>query len=151
MTQPSKRFDVWRRLYQRFLIEPFPSDGDVGVSTIISPTTDADALLRTTLIAGYTLSLIGSAGTFVNAVTVPDDKLWVVKGLHRAATTAVSQVDMRLGGSGFHFSISATAELYIPINDIRLPEGGNIGMLATADAGDSAINLLAIYEEEEMF
>jgi len=48
MTQPARRFDLWRRLYKRFLIEPLPAQegASPAIATVITPVTDADILLR---------------------------------------------------------------------------------------------------------
>ena len=152
MVQPAKRFDVWRRLYTRFRIEPFPASGEgPGVSTTITPITDADALLRDSTFGGDNMDLSGAAGFDVAAVTVPDGKTWIVKGLYRRATIADSSIRMRTGGAGMSFSALGTADLYVSIPNIRLTEGGTIGMLSTGDVGDDAVQILIAVEEEDVF
>jgi len=79
MVQPAKRFDLWRRLYTRFLIEPFPvTDGEgPAVSTLVQPVTDADELLK-----NYGLVTFNSASfdadQVVNGPTVPSGKRWLI-------------------------------------------------------------------------
>ena len=52
---PSKRFEVWSRLYGRFLLEPWPAEGGskAAVSAVIQPVTQADELVkRSTVVQG---------------------------------------------------------------------------------------------------
>jgi len=44
-TIPSRQLEVWRRLYDRYSLEPRPASVVPDVSKTIVPTTDADALL----------------------------------------------------------------------------------------------------------
>jgi len=45
-TIPSRALTVWRRLYTRYALEPFPATVSPDVSKTIQPITDADELLR---------------------------------------------------------------------------------------------------------
>jgi len=75
--QPSRIFDLWRRLYTRFLIEPRPAaDTDSpGVSTTILPVTDADELLRQHGIQSVNTASFNADGV-QGFLTVPAGKLW---------------------------------------------------------------------------
>lgn len=43
---PSRQYEIWRRLYTRYALEPLPALGSMAVvGTVVVPTTDADALL----------------------------------------------------------------------------------------------------------
>ena len=152
MVQPSKRFDVWRRLYARFKIEPFPATGEgPGVSTTITPITDADVLLRVAVFGGGTINLSASAGNKILVQSVPEGKVWIVKGVFRPTTVANSSLILRSGGAGLTISALDTAELFVPIPNIRLAESGGIGMLTTGNAGDNVVEMLTAYEEEDVF
>lgn len=69
---PSKRFEVWQRLYARFLLEPEPAEGsEAAVSSLVVPTTDADLLIRRIAVhQGSSGHAAGTAETLV-AFTVP--------------------------------------------------------------------------------
>jgi len=152
VTQPAKRFDVWRRLYTRFGIEPFPADGEgPAVSTTIIPVTDADILQSVTRFVGGNMNLSGAAGTFVSSNTVPDGKVWRVKGVHRDLTIAVSLVE--LGTSGLNMPVTGlgTADEFQALPDIRLAEGEQVGMLTTGDGGDALVGMRTAIEEEDVF
>jgi len=82
MTQPSKRFDLWRRLYDRFLIEPFPASEEgegPAIGTTILPVTDADALLRDPDLQTSTQAQTTSAIVYY---TVPAGERWYLVGYH---------------------------------------------------------------------
>lgn len=73
---PSKRFEVWQRLYSRFLLEPFPA-GRVGpdVSKTITPVTQADELFKKPVLQA--IDIPSFTGLRV-AHTVPSDERWVL-------------------------------------------------------------------------
>lgn len=77
MVQPSRRFSLWSRLQQRFLVESLPAQMSEtpGVLSTVQPITDADELL--TNWGGVDASTIsitaGLAGTF--GVVTPGDGL----------------------------------------------------------------------------
>ena len=154
MTQPSKRFDVWRRLYTRFLIEPFPAAvGDSpGVSTTITPVTDADILLKVPGIVDSGLNLTASAGTFVSSTIVPLGKIWTIKALARGPSIANTQLRIVLPNAEFlNVSILSTSAEFISLNDIRIPELTNVGLLTTGDGGETAVRFQIAKEEEDVF
>lgn len=153
MVQPAKRFDVWRRLYNRFLIEPFPAgEGDTpGVATTIFPVTDADKLLSVQVSATATNNLTAGAGTYVPYFTVPTGKRWRVKNFMRFGTTAVSAILVLVSGSAavhLNQQVVAGQELVL---DLPLDENGSMGLITTGDAGDGAVRADIVYEEEDAF
>ena len=152
MTQPAKRFDVWRRLYTRFGIEPFPAGGEgPAVSTTIQPVTDADSLQSVTRFTAGNVDLTPAAGTFVGSSTVPPDKVWRVKGLHRAATIAVSLMQLRKGSTAIPVSGFGLDDEFVALPDIRLEAGDQVGMLTTGNAGDNPVKVSVAVEEEDVF
>ena len=151
MVQPAKRFEVWQRLYTRFGIEPFPADGEgPSVSTTVMPITDADALLRTTIFADSPGNLTAAAGTYRPYFTVPEGKVWILKGMSRGPSIANTQMRL-VGQNPLDITILATAAEFVSLADIRLAEGQTLGMLTTGDGGDTAILLQVVLEEEDVF
>lgn len=74
---PAKRYAVWSRLYQRFLLEPAPAVGsNAFVAPVIQPITDADKLLQRSVVETIT-TVINNQATFV-IVTVPKGERWTL-------------------------------------------------------------------------
>lgn len=73
---PSKRFDVWSRLYARYLLEPHPAGVGVGVQPVIQPITDSDRLLQVPEVRVATVSIDSQAGFVMFAV--PDGERWLM-------------------------------------------------------------------------
>ena len=155
MVQPSKRFDIWRRLYTRFLIEPVPVSfsEQPGIGTIIQPITSADELLKIPqTLTGDSQDLQAAAGTFTVYHTVPAGKRWKVTVITRGATQANSRVRFRSKPGDDIMTISALATALLPIFlNVQLEEAGTIGMDTTGNAGDDAVFLSVYLEEEDAF
>jgi len=72
---PSKRFEVWSRLYGRFLLEPQPAGfPQAAVSPLIVPVTQADDLLR--LPEGRSENPTISGISTLTMFTVPPGERW---------------------------------------------------------------------------
>lgn len=84
---PSKRYDVWSRLYSRYKLEPFPSEGGsaASVAAIVQPVTQADELLKARQIAVETISVTGTG--IVTAHTVPKGERWTLRALRVAVSS----------------------------------------------------------------
>jgi len=93
LTQPAKRFDVWRRLYSRFLIEPLPAlqGGQPDIATTIQPITNSDELLRDIKLVNKTTSVTGT-GLF-SSLVVPTGKRWNVFCYHIDILTGTMTID----------------------------------------------------------
>lgn len=74
LTIPSRALEVWRRLYTRYSLEPFPASIGPDVSKTIQPVTQADLLLMTPEVRFNEFESVGSSD--VIAVTVPDGERW---------------------------------------------------------------------------
>jgi hypothetical protein len=89
---PSKQFDIWRRLYTRFGLEPGPAPGSRALlSTVIRPTTNIDDLLRAPAI-----EMVTGVATPVGVVTfftVPAGARWHLRALHCIRTAGDRTVD----------------------------------------------------------
>lgn len=75
---PSRALEVWRRLYTRYALEPFPASVGPDVLKTIVPVTQADQLLQTPEIREATVT--SSAGNIVTYHTVPAGERWEVYG-----------------------------------------------------------------------
>lgn len=150
-TIPSRALDVWRRLYTRFALEPYPASVGPDVLKTIVPVTDADVLLRTPAGQQADGDLTGSAGTYVAYFTVPTGRRWTLKMFLRVATTAASLVVVSVGGVAIGVSLSSTSTEVQHGISLTLDQGDSIGMLASGNAGDSSRSLEILYDEEDAF
>lgn len=98
-TIPSKRFDIWRRLYTRFLLEPAPASTGPDVGKTILPVTDADELLR---VPRIDTTVTGTLTVGLRPVrTVPDGERWrlhamdIARGSGDRTITRVSLTDVQ--------------------------------------------------------
>jgi len=72
-TIPSRQLEVWRRLYDRYSLEPRPATVVPDVSKTIVPITDADALLVNNGAILTTTSFGAAISSFENVFIVPAD------------------------------------------------------------------------------
>lgn len=156
MVQPSKLFDLWRRLYTRFAIEPLPAqDGpSPGVATTVFPVTDADELLKIQVANTVQLDLDITAGALVTAFTVPAGKRWRVRYARRSSSTVntrargiftPSQITIFLSVLGTSDEVLSHLEGFI------MEQGDIIGLESTDDVGDGSINFTLVVDESDAF
>jgi len=152
---PSKAFDIWRRLYTRFDLEPGPAVGGAPeVGTSIIPVTQVDDLLRLPkLKVSASTDLSGAGALTIPMLIVPGGERWKLVSLFRTSTIAASRIKViDEGGVTVNLSKGGTAEeLYIPGEGMVLDEGWALGMVETGDAGDTAELLQAHVEVEDAF
>jgi len=152
---PSKAFDVWRRLYARFELEPGPVVGSAPeVGTSIIPVTQVDDLLRTPRLIKSALTDLSGAGSLTIAmVTVPAGERWRVITIFRTSTIAGSRVKViDTEGVNANLSISGTGERMVePGATMTLDEGWALGMQETGDAGDTSEQLHVWADVEKAF
>lgn len=152
----SKSFDVWRRLYTRFQLEPGPSviGGVPEVGTSIIPVTQVDDLLRTAKVQVSGITDLSGGGAFAKRMlTVPTGKRWRVTTVHRTATTGGTRV-LIINKPGVSVNVSAvgTSEEMVVIGEaLILDEGWSIGMRETGDGADTAELVQATFTEEDAF
>ena len=130
---PSKRFDVWQRLYQRYTLEPGPV-GELSapaLSTLVVPTTSADRLLSMPDIRVSTFVVDAQETTF--AVSVPAGERWLVRYVRVAlvdGTWTHDRFDLQdPGGASIpinNYTQTATAELYEPFSPFTLDQAWQI-------------------------
>jgi len=155
LTQPSRRFTIWERLAERFLIEPIPvgvSDSP-SVSTMIQPTTNADELLRVPMATAQLNQDIQASASFFSLYTTAAGKRTHFKHAHRELTSAQTQLAVRYGGSGGVLSYLTVLDQSEQVWDgnIILDEGDQFGIITTGNAGDSSRDIDFIYELEDLF
>lgn len=140
---PSKRFDVWRRLYQRFLLEPSPAEASrAEVLTSIQPITDVDQIVADSTIRSATFDLTGSSGTFMG-FTVPAGERWRTGFIFREATTGNTHMRADLFDednalSEMRLSLQGTNEAFLDTRGLVLDEGERIGFNTSQNAGDGS-------------
>ena len=148
---PSKRFDVWRRLYTRFLLEPRPATVGVDVGKTIIPVTVVDLLLVRLAPQSAAQDISASAGAYVAFHTVPSGTRWVVKAYVRDTTTAATRVSVNINGTFLTITGSQTASQENNNVDWQLNEGDSIGLVTTGNGADSARRLTVLVEEQDAF
>jgi len=79
-TIPSRALGVWRRLYRRYSLEPFPASVSPDVSKTIVPITNADVLLATASVRTSGLVALTAAGGLTTMHTVPAGERWTLSG-----------------------------------------------------------------------
>lgn len=90
-TIPSRALEVWRRLYTRYLLEPFPASVSPDVSKTIVPVTQADDLLKKSL--AFIGSATATATGDLELAAVPVGKRWTLDGVHVRRATGDSDAD----------------------------------------------------------
>lgn len=150
-TIPSRALVIWRRLYDRFSLEPGPASVTPDVSKTIVPVTDVGELLKTPTIQDATGDLTGTLGSYVAYFTVPEGERWTIKAWIRAASTVATRIRLVVGGSGANMTLSQTGAQADHAVLWTLDENDSIGMNATADAGDGSIRLSILYDAENAF
>jgi len=141
---PSKRFDVWRRLYARFLLEPGPASGSrAEVLTAIQPITDVDAILASSIVQRAAFDLTATSGTF-KGFRVPAGERWRPGLMHLEPTTgaghALAQLHTVSGSANvvLTLSVNDTSEKILDVRGLILDEDDGIGWVTTGNAGDGS-------------
>jgi len=156
MAIESKAFDIWRRLYTRFSLEPGPlvEGGLPEVSTSIIPTTNVDELLQQgRALISDDMDLSGGTTLTIPGFTVPTGERWKLYRLWRSGTIVASRVrivDPR--NSDIILTSPSIPEEVINFGaPFTLEEGWIIGMQETGNAGDSAETMHVLITSEEAF
>ena len=153
LTIPSRALTVWRRLYQRYSLEPGPAGVGPDVSKTIVPITDADTLLRVPVIQTATVEPV--VNTMTAILTVPTGQRWtvtawdVVRVDGDRTLSAIGPIDPA-GASMFleRFSGNTVATRLIE-QPLTLDEGWGFAIrveAATTD-GDWTVWLMALVED----
>jgi len=159
MVQPAKRFDLWRRLYSRFLIEPFPAqEGDSpGVATTIFPVTQADDLLLAHGQKEVDTASFNSDGA-KNGLVVPEGKRWKVQGMQAVRKSGDRDIDQFVLSDASE-GLTLTLVIFTATNnsslilgtEITLEEFDRIDIQATGGAAATVFTVKAWVSEEDAF
>lgn len=159
MTQPARRFDIWRRLYSRFLIEPLPAAlGEApGVGTLIVPITDADALLKDHgIVSANTASF--DADAQVTGLVVPAGKRWEVHAFNAqqvSGNRTITQMrinDVSVGVGYVTNDFTAAIDNYTLLGTpLPMEEGDSVDIVAVGGSTASVYNVQVWRSEEDAF
>jgi len=153
---PSKRFDIWRRLYARFVLEPAPASGSAAaVGTEVVPITNVDELLGEPRAFRVVEDLTPTIGAYRGIYSVPAGKRAKLIALTRDQITGDTRLAIRLVTDGANVDVFLTP-LEAPFQSwlgspVTLNEGDSAGWLTSGNAGDGARVGYAIVVEEDAF
>lgn len=152
---PAKRFNVWSRLYNRFLLEPFPAVGsNAYVAPVIQPVTDADRLLQALAIEASTVVVSSNIGFVV--ATVPQGERWTVSFWRTRLSSGTwthneflirSPADQPM--TIHDYTQSSTAELWELLKPLELDEGWQLQVNVDTHSvnGNMVTDLLILRED----
>ncbi len=151
MVLKSRRFDVFRRLGVKLLIEDEQAKGfPPVVARLITPVIDVSNLLLSedALFANGNLS--AGAGATVIYHTVPVGERWHLRWFVREVTVAATRVLITKVIANLTISITAlqTPEQFGTFEGIILDENDSVGCVTTGDAGDVSISLIILFGRE---
>lgn len=158
MTQPARRFDLWRRLYTRFLIEPFPAgDAVPAVSTLIVPVTQADELLSEPRGFEETTEASAALAANLSIATVPAGNRWRLQTINVLRTSGDNTFSRFLIQDASRGGLSIAIDTFASVTGatlrldtiIRMDEGDAVRILMDG-AGVAASNMrVQLWLEEE--
>lgn len=141
-TIPSRALEVWRRLYTRFRLEPFPASVGPDVSKTIIPVTQADALLTSyTRVTGDSATMGAASTNTFDVITVPAGERWTVYFIEVQRLTGDNTFDALLIRSGIQggvvkiSSFAAAASFLADMNKAFVLAGGDAMAVDAAGAG----------------
>jgi len=150
---PSRALEVWRRLYTRYSLEPFPASVSPDVLKTIIPVTQADDLLKTVVPTNALLDL-NTTGHVV-LYTVPQGKrATLIQMQQQEVLTAGTNLQVVLGGVTVEVSGTGTATKGLgetQAQPILMDTGDTVGAGGTANAGDASRRFSCIVLEEDTF
>lgn len=147
----SRRYELFRRLDDKLLLEAGEARGFPPlVSREIVAVIDATELLLDQVIERTTLNLDVGGGGFITAHTVPAGERWSLISLNKGATVANSHVEIIIAVANLAHQLTtdATAFQIVDVQGLKLQTGDRMGMIATDNIGDIAVNLDVIFNRE---
>ena len=154
---PAKQFNVWSRLYGRFLLEPGPAvGGNAYVSPVILPVTDADRLLKTADIETSQVTVTGIARFVV--LTVTEGERWTILFWRTRRSGGVWNLDefsvvtptgVRM--TVHQFTSNPTAELWELQQPLELDEGWDMEVNVDAHTSDGLMTTDLFILREDAF
>ena len=151
MTLDSRRYEVFRRLGVKLLIEDAEAKGfPPKVARLIQPVVDVSDLLLLEDAATASEDLTGSAGNTVVYFTVPTGERWHMRLFSREVAIAASHLIIikAVPVINFQFTGNTQTAQFGDFAGIVLQEADRIGLAATGDPGDTAIFLHIMFGRE---
>jgi len=139
---------AWIRLGRRF--DVVGSGGRGFMAPWIQPVTQVDPLLAVPTIADATEDISAGGGVYTVYFTVPTRKRWHLRWINKPATVANTKVRMSTGVVTIDLSLSNTTGTPAGV-DLTLDEGWTVGLTTTGNAGDNAVLLGLVYDEEDAY
>jgi len=148
---PSRRLDIWRRMYAKLGLEPGPASIVPDVQKTILPVLSVDRLVsvQKTSDRADKVDLSASAGTFVALDTVPTGKRWTVTDIFLNASIGSSCIAFVIGGVEGWFTVNALAAAEVHGIAVVLNEGDQIRAQTTGNGGDNAVVMTFVFQEED--
>lgn len=151
MVLQSRRFDVFRRLGVKLLIEDEEAKGFPPlVSRSITPVVDVSGLLLIEDAAFATFSLTGGAGATIAYHTVPVGERWHLRHFVREVCIGASRVLITKARANLtaSFTALATAEQIGSFGGLVVEENDNVGLVTTGNGADTNISLIILFGRE---
>jgi len=82
LTIPSRKLEIWRRMYDRFQLEPMPASVSPDVAKTIQPITSVDELLRDEGILSNDNTYTAGQAVQLTMYTVPPNQRWSIWGFN---------------------------------------------------------------------
>ena len=153
LTIPSRALEVWRRLYSRYNLEPFPASVGPDVSKTIIPVTNADDLLWAPEVRN---DLVEVGATTVVVATVPAGERWTWFASEGGLAAGDRNVDRLLIGdvaaSMILSSFSAASSFQYPLpQGLTMLEGWRILVRGIGGTTDGNWNFFNYIRKEQLF
>lgn len=151
MTLQSRRYDVFRRLAVKLLIEDEEAKGFPPlVARLITPVVDVSSLLLDEDALFANGDLTGTLGNTIIYHTVPEGERWHLRWFAREITTGQSRVLVTKQPQNITFSITglSTNEQFDTFDGIIVDGGDSINLTASGNAGDGSISLAILFGRE---
>ena len=157
-TIPSLDVEVWRRLYARYLLEPYPASVGPDVSKTIVPVTQADELKLVHGVLSSDDTYTAQQAVNIAAHTVPEGRRWSLYGLDaNAQLVGDNQMDQFIIGdasNGFaaifldDFTATARHQYWLP-QAIKLEPGDLIQVHLTGAGVDPGTLRTQVWVSDE--
>lgn len=151
MTLDSRRYEVFRRLTDKLLIEDAEAKGfPPAVSRVLTPTIDVSDLLLATGALNVSLDLSGGSSSYVPYMTVPKGERWFLVWAVKEATTMATHMELNIAKDNINFQLFAdtTTLIFFGMSIFILEEDDSIGLIETGDPADSDIFVSLLFQKE---
>lgn len=151
MVLQSRRFDLFRRLGVKLLIEDETAKGfPPMVARLITPVIDVSGLLLAEDALFDNADLTGTLGNTVLVHTVPESERWHLRWFAREIATGVTRVLIHKLPQNLTFSITAleAPEQFGTFEGLVVDGGDSLAMSASGNAGDGSISLSILFGRE---